>query len=264
MEQQIPYEHRRNPHLPWGYWCTVDPDHAPHLIDDTGRRWRSLREYLWCGRLGMAHGSNWDFENQTEFLLAVLAAIDRRTCHIEEQVRDLFKNSWDIARHYSSWLEGHGIADGLSGPIAPEGRAILVMLASTRSADAAPVPIGLPTIEPARGLDRGTTRKERERIFKANETFALDLPGRFVRETIAGEPGIKLVGLPEGANVPLGRVLWSMTFGDDYARDRMFAWLIHRLDRWIDWTELARRHGAQALSEHLLQLCFADEPPKPG
>lgn len=264
MEQQIPYEQRRNPNLPFGYWCTVDPDHEPHLIDDTGKRWDSLRDYIWCGRLGMARGSAFDFENQTEFLLAVLAAIDRRTCYIEEQVRDLFKGSWELARHYGSWLKGHGLAAGLNGEITHEGHAILVTLASTRSAGAAPIPIGLPTIDPARGFDDGTTRAERERIFKTNETFALDLPGRFVREEIAERPGIKLLGVPEGANVPLGRVLWSMTFGDDFARDRMFAWLIHRLDRWPAWTDRARSEGAQALSEHFLQLRFADELIEPG
>ena len=196
MEPHIPYERRRNPNLPWGYWCTVDPEHDPHLIDDTGTRWDSLREYLWCGRLGMARGSAFELENQTEFLLAVLAAIDRRTCYIEEQVIDLFKGSWDLARHYGSWLKGHGVAEGLTGGITHEGHAMLVTLASTRSAGAAPIPIGLPTIGPARGLDYGRTRAERERVFKANETFALGLPGRFIREEITERPGIKLVGVP--------------------------------------------------------------------
>jgi len=264
MESHIPYEQRRNPNLPWGYWCTVDPDHDPHLIDDSGRRWDSLRHYLWCGRLGMARGAAYELENQTELLLSALAAIDRRTCYIEEQVIDLFKGSWDLARHYGSWLKGHRVADGLTGGITHEGHAMLVTLASTRSAGAAPVPIGLPTIAPARGLDHGSTRAERERVFKANETFALGLPGRFVREVITERPGIKLVGVPEGENVPLGRVLWTMTFGDDFARDRMFAWLIHRLDRWPAWTERARREGAQGLSDHFLQLRFADELMEPA
>lgn len=74
----------------------------------------------------------------------------------------------------------------------------------------------------------------------------------------------KLIGPPEGANIPLGRVLWSMNFGDDFARDRLFAWLIHRLDRWEAWTELASLKGAQALSEHFLQLRFADESLETG
>lgn len=259
MDQEIPYEQRRNPNLPFGYWCIADPEDYPHLVDEFGRRWPSLRDYIWCSRLQMARGSNWEFTAMTEFLLAVLAAIDRRVLCIEEQVNDLFSGAWDVARHYSAWLEGHKLAEGLTGDLTPEGRAILVALASTRGAEAAPIPIGLPTIAPWRGLDGGDTREERERVFKVNETFARDLPGRFVRERINGDPGIKLVGAPTGANIPLGRVLWTMTFADEYARDRLFAWLVHRLDRWEAWAEMANKHGAQAFTEHILRLRFADE-----
>lgn len=264
MDQDVPYEQRRNPNLPFGYWCIADPDRSPHLIDELGRRWPSLREYIWCGRLGMARGSNWHFTAMTEFLLAVLAALDRRVVHIEEQVIDLFEGAWDIAHHYGAWLEGHKLSEGLTGDLTPEGRAILVSLASTRGAEAAPIPIGLPTVAPWRGFDGGETHIERERIFKVNETFALDLLGRFVRECISGDPGIKLVGAPAGANIPLGRVLWTMSFGDDHARDRFFAWLIHRLDRWEAWMKIARKDGAQALTEHFLRLRFADEPVELG
>ena len=211
----------------------------------------------------MARRSHWEFINQLEFLLAVLAGIDRRIVHIEEQVRDLFQDSWDLAFHYACWLKGQGLSDGFD-KLTAEGRAVLVMLASTRPRSAAPIPIGLPTIAPQRGFDRGETREERERIFAVNEKFALNLPARFIREEIDEFPGIKLIGPPEGANIPLGRVLWSMTFGDDFARDRLFAWLIHRLDRWEAWTALASLQGAQALSEHFLQLRFADEPLETG
>lgn len=260
MDPGIPYEQRRNANLPFGYWCTADPDGYPHLVDELGQRWASLRDYIWCGRLGMHRGSDWRFEQQTELLLAVLAAIDRRTVHIEEKVTDVFCGSWDVAHHYASWLEGHQLSGGLTGSLTPEGRAILVALASTRSAGSAPIPIGCPTIAPWRGFDRGESRDERERIFKVNEAFAARLPGRFLREQIGGEPGIKLVGAPEGANIPLARVLWTMAFADDHARDRLFAWLIYRLDRWEAWTTIARRDGAQALTEHFLRLRFADEP----
>ena len=258
-QHEIPYEQRRNPNLPYGYWCIADPDGYPHLIDEHGRRWPSLREYIWCGRLGMARGSNWEFTAMTEFLLAVLAAIDRRMVYIEERVDDLFAGAWDIARNYGAWLEGHKLAEGLTGDLTPEGRAILVALASTRSAEAAPIPIGLPTVAPWRGLDGGDTQEERKRAFKVNAAFAENLPGRFIREQIGREWGIKLIGAPEGPNIPLGRVLWTMTFPDQYARDRLFAWLVHRIDRWEAWTALASKHGAQAFTEHILRLRFADE-----
>ena len=42
-QHDIPYEQRRNPNLPYGYWCIADPDGYPHLIDEYGKRWKSLR-----------------------------------------------------------------------------------------------------------------------------------------------------------------------------------------------------------------------------
>lgn len=137
---------------------------------------------------------------------------------------------------------------------------MLVMLASTRSAGSAPLPIGLPALTPRMGLDRGETRDERERVLASQEAFARDLPYRFVREAIADRPGIKLMGVQIGSNIPLTRILWSMSFPDDHARDRMFAWLAHRIDRWEEWGELSARKGARVLSELLLELAFADRP----
>ena len=81
---------------------------------------------------------------------------------------------------------------------------------------------------------------------------------RVVREPTADRPGVKLMGVQISSNVPLTRVLWSMSFPDDHARDRLFAWLAHRLDRWVEWGELAADKNAQGFSEHLLQLAFAD------
>lgn len=254
------YEERRNANLPFGYWLVVDDEMPPWLIDEEGRRWKSLREYIWLGRLGMADGNNWDRENQIEFLLSVLAAIDRRVVHIEEQVNDFFRGTWDLARHYGSWLEGHGlVGHGLCGSLTPEGRAVLVALASTRSAGSAPVPIGLATIEPKQGLDGGSTRAAREQMFAASEMFAQGLPYRFIREDVAGQVGIKLIGIPQGDNVPLGRVLWSLAFPEDFARDRFFQWLVHRIDRWEAWARLASHDGAKALSELFLLLVHVGE-----
>ena len=55
MDQEIPYEQRRNAALPFGYWCIADPDRYPHLIDEHGRRWPSLREYIWCSPVSYTH-----------------------------------------------------------------------------------------------------------------------------------------------------------------------------------------------------------------
>ena len=258
MERNPPYENLRNPNLPWGYWCLNDPAGDPPLVDETGRRWQSLREYLWVGRLGMDPGTGLDLDRHCEFLLAVLAALDRRTVPIEEFTTDFFRGYWDLARHYESWLKGQGVSGGLEAPLTPEGRAILVTLASTRAPEHVPIPIGLPIIDNWQGFNLGTTKEERERIFKQSEDFALELSGRFVRAYILDKPGIKLIGMPDGNNIPLSRVLWSLTFPDEYARDRLFAWLVQRLDRWEAWTQMAREKGARMLSEHFLRLRFAN------
>lgn len=263
--KDIPYEAIRNPNLPWGYWLQADENGYPPLRDEQGNPWNSVRDCLWRGRLGMADSSRWEVENQLEFLLALLAAIDRRIVHVEEKVIDLFRGAWELHAHYSLWLNGAGLTTGgLTGWLTVEGRAILVMLTSTRSAKSAPVPIGLPVLAPRLGLDRGETREERERVLASQEAFARDLPFRFVRTSISRQPAIKLTGVEIGENVPLTRVLWSMSFADDHARDRLFAWLSHRLDRWQEWGALAGRQGAQALSDHLLQLAFCDLPALAG
>jgi len=45
-DRNTPYEQRRNPNLPWGYWLTAvgEVDGWPPLIDDQGNRWDSVRE----------------------------------------------------------------------------------------------------------------------------------------------------------------------------------------------------------------------------
>lgn len=102
--------------------------------------------------------------------------------------------------------------------------------------------------------------EERGRVFGAQEAFARDhLRFRFIREGSGNSPRIKLVGLALGEPMPFTRVIWSMWFANDAARDRMFAWLTLRLDRWADWGELVLDRGAQALTERLLQLMLAPE-----
>ena len=146
----------------------------------------------------------------------------------------------------------------LNADLSPEGRAVLVMLASTRSPDAAPLAIGLPTLKSFNGLAGTPDQDERDRLIAAQEHASLHLQYRFGRKDIAGQPAIVLAGVGLGPNIPLTRVLWSVTFADDYARDRMLFWLHERIDRWPDWGELAYRQGARALSERLMQLAFAD------
>ena len=48
-----------------------------------------------------------------------------------------------------------------------------------------------------------------------------------------------------------------MSFPRENERDRLYQWLVDRIDRWESWAERIRQDGAQALSEHLLRLRFA-------
>ncbi|WP_162925069.1 hypothetical protein [Aurantiacibacter odishensis] len=261
MTERVPYERRRNAALPWGYWCRTSGEEWPPLYDEAGNEWRSVREYFWTARLGMASASEHDREHALEVLLSILVAIDRRVIGIEEKVIDLFEDSWQLARQLvGHWLEGLGFTDdSLSGDLTPEGRAVLVMLASTRSRQAARIPIGLPVFKATRGPDLAHDPVMHDQVMAQCEAFAAKLELRFVRDDLAGRPAIKLIGPPEGNNVPLARTLWSMDFPRRYERDRVYRWLVDRIDRWETWAERARRHGAQALTDHLLRLRFAQE-----
>lgn len=99
----IPYEARRNPALPWGYWILIDAegDSSRPLIDEYGRRWRSLRDALWSSRLGMIGGGCIDTVegDQLEFLLAVLAMINRTVVSTAGVVIDMFGGSWLRTAH---------------------------------------------------------------------------------------------------------------------------------------------------------------------
>ena len=262
---EIPYTDRFNPNLPWGYWLVAqgELDGLPPLIDPLGQRWRSVREYFWAERLGMAPIQRDDVRNkELEFMLATLVSLDRRVIYTEERAVDLF-GSWDRSRHYMSWLAGQKLLmpqpeASLDADLSPEGRAVLVMLASTRSPDAAPRAIGLPTLKSFHGLAGKPDQAERDRLIAEHERATLQLQYRFESKDIAAQPAIVLAGVGLGPNIPLTRVLWSITFADDYARDRMLFWLHERIDRWPDWGELAYRQGARALSERLMQFAFAD------
>ena len=133
------------------------------------------------------------------------------------------------------------------------------MLASTRGRDAAPIPIGLPVFRSFNGPDLGEEPALREAILEQCENFAAKLAYRFARIELVGQAGITLTGPPDGRNVPLARTLWSLSFVHGYERDRFYRWLVDRIDRWEDWGEIARKIGAQGLTEHLLRLRFASE-----
>ncbi len=257
---------QRNPHLPWGFWLT--DIHGARVQkryrDEEGRLWNSVREYLWIARLGMGRLINAEvMHDALEFLLAYLVTVDRRIVPTEEQVDDLFNGDWDASRFYRCWTNGIGL---IATPVdtasrdkpTSEARAILVMLANTRRPDAVPLAIGLPTLQSKHGLVIENDDRRQEVIGEL-EAFAEKLDYRFERFELNGLAALRLVGDALGSSMPMRRTLWSMTFDDRYARDRFYLWLQHRIDRWSRWGERADRGGAKALSEHLLQLQFADQ-----
>ncbi|WP_420606485.1 hypothetical protein [Novosphingopyxis sp.] len=257
------YAADRNTSLPWGYWLMLDDHGDDRIIDEDGRRWRSVRENLWLSRLGMPRLNSSAQEEALEFLLTVLAVIDRRIIKVEELVIDLFEANWHVADHYGQWLIAqqlieHDMEGSPTGPLTDEGKAVLAMLASTRSPEHAPIPIGMNWVKVRRGLDRGTASDGLRQLLTEQEALADRLPYRFVRKTIVDGPGIVLVGDALGPTMPLRRTIWSMTFPDGHARDRFYLWLHERLDRWEAWGEMTEHEGGRVLSERLLQLAFAD------
>ncbi len=257
----VPYEERFNAALPWGYWLIAPGEvEDTRLVDHDGNRWNSVREYFWEARLGMGTIIRDDDRNkELEFLLAILATMERRTVPIEESAIDLF-GSWEGQRHYMAWLIGHRLLSygSSDSQLSPEGHAILLMLASTRSPDAAPLTIGLPTLRSYRGLAADDREQELRNILGAQEQLTRHLQYRLIRQDLAQQPAIVLAGVGLGPNIPLTRVLWSMLFPDSHARDRMLYWMNERVDRWQDWGALAYKQGARAFTERLLQLAFAD------
>lgn len=57
-----------------------------------------------------------------------------------------------------------------------------------------------------------------------------------------------------GARMPTRSRMWSLSFGDERARDDFFAWLAERVASWEDWGHIAYDRGAKALTDHLLTL----------
>lgn len=260
------YEDRRDPLLPWGYWYTLveSDDRGKPFEDENGMRWRSLREALWEQRFGMATVSHSELDRQLEFLLSVLVILDRRNPDIEEKVYDIFSTDWPGQAFYAAWMHGQRLlitvngAALLNSPLTPEAKAILAMLAMTRAPAEAPVAMGMTWIR-ARGGRQGKQDREMLRdLLLRQERFAEHLPYRFIRGETSSKPTITLVGDRLGPNLPMRRVVWSMMFGDEYSRDRMYLWLHERIDRWVKWGEIAHIRGARALSEHLLGLAFCE------
>ncbi|KQN26012.1 hypothetical protein ASE86_07530 [Sphingomonas sp. Leaf33] len=254
------YEEIRNPALPWGFWLHTDGVGSGRpLVDEEGRRWNTVREAFWVGRLGMPESLT--MEENLERLMAHLAAISRRVVAVAESAHDLFGGEWDFERFYKVWVYSQGLTGGeppFGTGISAEGHAALVMLASTRPSQVKAIPVGresVATLAPSSGSD-----DEVAAWLDRVEAMSATLPYRFERRQVWDKPAVALVGDGLGGVVPLRRTLWMQSFSDNASRDRFHVWLAHRLDRWEAWGGMAYRRGAPVLTQHLFAtLMTADD-----
>lgn len=244
----------RKPVPPWGWRLRVV---GGAVEDAQGRRWPGVRQAFWEGHLGFPHTHL--VSEQLELLLRVLAAIDHQWVGAEECTHDLFGGDMLFWRFYQCWLSSVGLlqAGGGFGPfpgsLSDEGRSVLAMLQATRE----PAWVELP-FDAVLGivLDAGRTAadEDRERALRAFERSADGLPQVFAREFLSGSYLVTLTMPDLRARMPMLKVVWSQAFTDERVRDDFFAWLAVRVGRWEDWSGIAYRKGADALTRHLLGL----------
>lgn len=256
------YGDDRHPDLPWGYWMVssgaVPGD--PPLIDENGREWRSVREAFWVGRLGMPSIYVAWANEVMEFMASYLAIIDGRFVAREERVQDIFSGDGHFEHFFGTYLITAGLVDAGNKRATPEGRAVLSMLIATRTRDDAAEDVGLDWIIANRTVSSHSERMAAAEQVERRERVAARMAHRFATDTIGGDPAVKLIGLRITIEIPVRSTLWTMTWsdGDQFARDRFYLWLLERIDRWDDWSDMVMRYGARALTEHLMKLAFCD------
>jgi hypothetical protein len=260
--KQQRYGDDRHPALPWGYWLVSTGPVAgePPLVDEDGRKWDSVRQAFWEGRLGLPPiHYNWS-NSILEFIASYLAILDHRFVAPEERVRDVFLGDAHLDTFFSAWMLAVGLVTERFGEPSVEGHAVLHMLIATRTAEDASEPVGLPWIEANRSGARSAERLATAELVQRREAVAAKMRHRFATDVISGLPVIKLIGLRITPEIPVRSTLWSMSWPDRdrHARDRFYLWLLERIDRWDDWSEMVTRDGARALTEHLMRLAFCD------
>lgn len=249
----------RHKDLPWGYWLVSSrPSGQPPLIDEDGTQWPSVRDAFWCGRLGFPYRST--SHHVLDFMANYMAILDGRFVPDEERVRDVFDGDHHAATIFDLVLRSAGLVDKRSGRLTPEGRAVFLMLIATRCQDDAHGDIGLTWIVANRSVAGWKERQRAAEQVKRAEQVAARMMHRFATDEIDGNPAIKLIGLRITREIPVRSTLWSMTWdkGDRFGRDRFYLWLLERIDRWDDWSEMVTHEGARALTEHFMKLAFCD------
>ena len=240
--------------LPWGWHLVA---RGGMYEDEQGRRWGSIRDAFWQGKLGFPDPLH--EPEQHELLLRVLASIDARRHGVHGAERDLFDGNRFCWRFYMCWVASAGLTepvhrDHLYGaPLTVEGRSVLLMLQATRHPDWIDLPAA-EIVDAIRNAGRGEAEAAREAALQAFERDVVRLRYAFGREDLNGVRMVTLKGVTVNARVPMRRVMWSTSIQDERTRDDFYAWLAERVDRWEDWGEIAYRSGADALTRHLFAL----------
>ncbi|MGP7795639.1 hypothetical protein [Sphingomonas sp. CLY1604] len=240
--------------LPWGSWLTQV---GREVEDDDGRRWRSVREAFWIGRLGFP--SVHFVPEQQELLLRVLTALEHGWRSPSENMHDLFFGDMMFWRFYMCWLvsirlaKAHDHGNPLSARLTEEGLQVRLMLSATAEPAWAELPIA-DVVEAVRHAHHGGPEGSREAMLQAFERETATRPSGFARKTVGRSHMIVLTGLSKDGRMPMRRTFWSLGFADSDDRDDFFGWLAVRAHRWDDWAAIAYRKGADRLTQHLLTL----------
>ncbi|HEX7820251.1 MAG TPA: hypothetical protein VF463_06490 [Sphingobium sp.] len=243
---------------PWGWWLTAQRD---GFVDDDDRRWSSVRDAFWQGRLKFppAHFA----DEHHELLLRVLTSLDNRLVGEVEGRHDLFLGDMMFWRFYMCWLVSIGLTEepghrstALESGLTAEGRSVMMMLHATRDPDWVDLPMS-DVIDAARASGWDEAHAAREGALKGFEAEAVHLPWVFSRHRVGESFLVKLTGIARDARMPTRRVIWTQSFSDEKVRDDFFAWLASRVERWEDFGGLAYRRGADALTAHLFALFVA-------
>lgn len=250
-----------DPRLPWGHWMrTVNTlSQGVLIVDEHGQHWTSLRDALWRGRLNMGPYRQGLVDEECEIILAILTSKAAGTVPPGEVAIDLYRENTVAARYHVFWLQSENLVQPggtLDAGVTPEGESVALMLLATRPPDLAVIPVGVNAIA-LFGSPGSTTECDRA-IFEAADGLSASFPYAVVRETRFRRHEVSMLHRDPDDVIPLARTIWSVTCPNPATRDRIYGWMHDRMHRWTAWGEMAREHGAHALSQHLLALVAAD------
>lgn len=243
-----PEERFDDPSRPWGWWMTMD--RSGFVVDEQGRRFRSVRDALWRGRLGLDLTDEREAGIEMERLLAYLVSISRKAAGRRERLIEVFEEDARMPAFVEMWARGQGLLDEDSA-LTVEGHAAMLMLAVTRDLERGPTPVGRDEL-PIAGPDAG--RAAREAMFERAEAFGRRSEWRFERTMVGSVFAISLSGRVSPRALPAEATVWTCAFLDQESRDAMFQWICLRVDRWRAWGDNAGRFGAAWLTDHLFTL----------